>query len=268
MITSVAGLTPNRLFQWLLALLIAAGAFFGLAPLLLPKLFADLFGFVGSDTLMYRIAGAATFCYAVGLGLGWRASWPSLRVAIASTGVFNLGSLFACALAIAGGNAQWIVYVITAASVLFTVGCFYFVARPPTDRPAADAATDRPIAGWITALFVIGTASALFFGIAALLLAGPFGRTLGYPGMDDFIYRQGGAATLGAGVGGVMVLLDRRWLTARIPTVMALAFNSLSVIAVLLDIAAGTVQPIAYVILGAASLVTVGTTLALSRGGR
>lgn len=249
-------------------LLIAAGAFFGLAPFLVPSQFASIFGFVGSDTLMYRIAGAATFGYGVGLALGYRASWPSLRVAIAATGVFNLGSLLACALAIAAGNTQPVVFLITAASLLFAPACLYYVYRPPTNRPAAPSSDDHPLATWVTALYVIGMASALFFGVAALLLAGPFGHSLGYPGMDDFIYRQGGAATLGAGVGGVLVLLDRNWLTARIPTIMALTFNGLSLIAVLLDIAAGTVQPIAYVILGAAGLVTVGTALAVYRGGR
>jgi len=260
--------TTDRLFPWLLLALIAAGAFFGLAPFLLPKQFADLTGFAGTDMLMYRLAGAATFGYGVGLAVGYRASWPSLRVGIGATAVFNLGSLYACALAIARGGTQPVVYLITAASLLFSAACLYYFMRPPMDRPAPPAEEDRPLATWVTALFVIGTASALFFGLAALFLAGSFGKSLGYPGMDDFIYRQGGAATLGAGVGGVLVLLDRRWVTARIATVMALTFNGLSVVAVLLDIAAGTVQPIAYVILAAASLVTVGTVVALWRGGR
>ena len=260
--------TGNRLFPVLLLLLIAAGAFFGLAPFLLPTQFASFFGFAGVDVLMYRLAGAATFAYAVGLALGYRAAWPELRVGIAATAVFNLGSLVACALAVAAGGSQWVVFVIALASILFSAACLYYYSRPPTDRGAASAADDRPIATWITALFVIGTLSALFFGVAALFVAGSFGHSLGYPGMDDFIYRQGGAATLGAGVGGVLVLMDRRWSAARIPTVMALTFNGLSVIAVLFDIAAGTVQPIAYVILAAAALVTVGTALALYRNGR
>ena len=260
--------TGDRLFPVLLLLLIAAGAFFGLAPFLLPTQFASFFGFAGVDTLMYRIAGAATFGYAVGLALGYRASWPELRVGIAATAVFNLGSLIACALAIAAGATPWVVFLITLASLVFASSCLYCYSRPPTDSGAAPAADDRPIATWITALFVIGTLSALFFGVAALFIAGSFGRSLGYPGMDDFIYRQGGAATLGAGIGGVLVLMDRRWSAARIPTVMALTFNGLSVIAVLLDVAAGTAQPIAYVILAAAALVTVGTAAALMRGGR
>jgi hypothetical protein len=127
---------------------------------------------------------------------------------------------------------------------------------------------DHSLAPWVTALFVVGTVSALFFGLAALVPAGDFGQAIGYPGMDDFIYRQGGAATLGAGVGGVLILLDRRWVTARLATIMAISFNGLSVVAVLLDIYAGTAQPIAYVILAAASLVTLGSALALVRNGR
>jgi hypothetical protein len=260
--------TGNRLFPVLLLLLIAAGAFFGLAPFLLPTQFASFFGFAGADVLMYRIAGAATFGYAVGLAVGYRASWPELRVGIAATAVFNLGSLLACALAVAAGATPWVVFLIAIASLVFVPACLYYYSRPPTDRASGPADDDRPIAMWVTALFVIGTLSALVFGVAALFIAGSFGHSLGYPGMDDFIYRQGGAATLGAGVGGVLVLMDRRWSTARIATVMALTFNGLSVIAVLLDIAAGTAQPIAYVILAAAALVTVGTAAALMRGGR
>jgi hypothetical protein len=258
----------DRLFSWLLVLLIAAGAFFGLAPFLLPTQFAALFGFAGSDVLMYRIAGAATFGYGVGLAAAYRASWPELRVAIASTGVFNLGSLVACALAIATGGTQPVVYLIAVASLLFAPACLYFVARPPGNRPVLPAADDYPLATWVVALFVIGTLSALVFGVAALVIAGPFGHSLGYPGLDDFIYRQGGAATLGAGIGGIMVLLNRRWVSARVPTLMALVFNGLSVVAVLLDIYSGSAQPIAFVILGAAALVTVGTTAALIRQGR
>jgi hypothetical protein len=268
MIRNVEGVPRERAFSGLLVLLVAAGAFFGLAPFVAPTLFADLTGFAGEDLLMYRLAGAATFGYAVGLIVGFRASWPELRVPIAATAVFNLCSIFACALAIASGRAQPVVFVILLASVLFSGACLYFLARPPTDRPAAPALDDHGLAPWVTALFAVGTASALFFGILALVPAGSFGHFLGYPGLDDFIYRQGGAATLGAGVGGAMVLLDRRWVTARIPAVMALTFNGLSVGAVLLDIAAGTVQPIAYLILAAAALVTVGAALALLRHGR
>jgi hypothetical protein len=48
---------------------------------------------------------------------------------------------------------------------------------------------------------------------------------------------------------------------------MGLVFNGLSVIAALIEISAGA-KPIAWLILGAASLVTVGAALAIARRGR
>jgi hypothetical protein len=258
----------DRFFPVLLVLLAGAGAFFGLAPFLAPAQFAQLFGFAGVDTFGYRIAGAASFGYSVGLAIGFRASWRELRVPIAATAVFNLGSLLACVLAIAATGAQPVVYLIFLASLIFAPACLYYVARPPANRPATPANLDHPLAQWVVALFVIGTLAALFFGTATLLLGGDFGKILGYPGMDTFVYRQGGAATLGAGIGGVLVLLDRNWATARLPALMALTFNGLSVIAALLDIAAGTAQPVTWLILAAAGLVTVGSAVALTRQGR
>jgi hypothetical protein len=261
-------LVMDRYFRVLLVLLAAAGAFFGLAPFLAPAQFAQLFGFAGVDTFGYRIAGAASFGYAVGLAVGFRASWRELRVPIAATAVFNLGSLLACVLAIVAGSPQWVVFLILAASLVFAPACLYFLSRLPTDRPSTPADLDHPLAQWVVGLFLIGTLAALFFGIATLLFGGDFGKMLGYPGMDSFVYRQGGAATLGAGIGGVMVLMSRNWAAARLPALMALTFNGLSVIAALLDIAAGTAQPVTYLILTAAGLVTVGSVVALMRQGR
>lgn len=258
----------NRYFSVLLALLAVAGAFFGLAPFLAPAQFAQFFGFAGVDTFGYRIAGAASFGYAVGLTVGFRASWRELRVPIAATAVFNLGSLLACALAIVAGSPQWVVFLILAASIVFAPACLYFLSRPPANRPATPAELDHPLARWVVGLFLIGTLAALFFGTATLLLGGDFGKILGYPGMDSFVYRQGGAATLGAGIGGALVLMNRNWAYARLPAISALTFNGLSVIAAILDIAAGTAQPVTYLILAAAGVVTVGSVAALLRNGR
>jgi hypothetical protein len=253
----------DRLFSWLLVLLIAAGAFFGLAPFLAPALFASVSGFKGTDVFMYRLAGAATFGYAVGLAVGFRAGWTALRIPIAATFVFNLASIGACAAAIAAG-AQPVVFLILAASILFTSATGYFLVRPPEDRWRAD---DPGLASWVTALFLIGMLAAAFFGLAPLILGGAFGHALGYSGDDDFVYRQAGAATLGTAVGGLLVLLSRRWARARIAAIMALTFNALSVVAAVLEIAAGG-QPVAWLILAAAALVTVGMSAAIMRGGR
>jgi hypothetical protein len=263
----VEGWTVARSYRVLLALLIVAGWFFGLAPFLAPKQFADATGFLGTDTFTYRIAGAATFAYGVGLLLGWRASWAEMRIPFIATFVFNLCSIFACIAAILGGNAQWIVFVILLASILFTAGTGYFIYRPLAGAPPGGGPPN--LAQWVMGLFAVGTVAALFFGVATLVLAGAFGKAVGASGADDFIYRQAGSATMGAGIGGVFVLMARRWESARLPAVMSLVFNGLSVVAAILQIGTGTGGTvIAWVILAAASLVTVGSMLAIHRRGQ
>ncbi len=259
------GVTAARAYRVLLALLIVAGWFFGLAPFLAPRQFADATGFAGTDIFVYRIAGAATFAYGVGLLLGWRASWAEMRIPFIATFVFNLCSIFACLAAILAGNAQWIVFVILLASILFTAGTGYFIVRPLDGAPGGGGPAN--LAQWVMALFVIGTLAALFFGAASLVLAGAFGKNVGATGADDFIYRQAGSATMGAAIGGVAVLMARRWESARLPTVMSLVFNGLSVVAAILQIGTNATA-ISWVVLVAATLVTVGSALALYRRGQ
>jgi hypothetical protein len=265
------GARDDWILRGLLALLIAAGAFFGLAPLLAPAEFARLTGFAGTDVFLYRLAGAASVGYAAGLAAGWRANWDEIRIPIASTFVFNAASIVACVVAILGG-AQPVVFVILAASILFTIATGYFLRRPPGSRlaGASDAAArgyGARLPAWITGLFVIGTLAALVFGLAPLVLGGQFGQLLGYSGHDDFVYRQGGAATFGAAAGGYLVLRARTWIAARIPALMAVTFNGLAVIAAVIEIAGGG-QPIAWVILAAAGLTTLGMGAALIRQSR
>ena len=258
----------NRIFQPLLWLLILAGAFFGLAATIAPSTFADLTGFKGTDLFTYRLAGAATFAYAIGLVAGTRASWVELRIPIASTLAFNAASIFACVLAIIGGGAQWLVYVILLASLVFTAGTYQLLREPPLEAAGkARAELERPIATWLVALYVIGVAAAAVFGLGPLLLGGQFGVLVGASGDDSFVYRQAGAATLGAAVGGILVLRSRRWSATRLPTLMAVTFNGLSLIAAIVEIIRGG-QPIAFLILGAAGLTTVGMGLALARKGQ
>ncbi len=261
------GMTAERAYRGLLALLIVAGWFFGLAPFLAPKQFADATGFAGTDIFVYRIAGAATFAYGVGLLLGWRASWAEMRIPFIATFVFNLCSIFACLAAILVGGAQWIVFVIILASILFTAGTGYFIMRPPAGAQAGGGPSN--LAQWVLGLFAIGAIAALFFGAASLVMAGAFGKQMGASGAADFIYRQAGSATMGAGIGGVFVLMARRWESARLPAIMALVFNALSVVAALAQIAGGTGGTgIAWVVLAAASLVTVGSALTIYRRGQ
>jgi hypothetical protein len=261
-------MSSDRIFRPLLWLLIAAGAFFGLATLIAPATFASLTGFAGTDLFTYRLAGAATFAYAAGLTAGSRASWAELRIPIASTLVFNAASIFACLLAIVAGGVQLIVFVILLASIVFTYGTAQLLRQPPMLAAGkARAELERPVAQWVYVLFAIGVAAAAVFGLGPLLLGGQFGVIVGATGNDSFVYRQAGAATLGAAVGGYLVLRSRRWSAARIPALMAVTFNGLSVIAALIELASGA-QPVAYLILAAAAFTTVGMALALYRRGR
>ena len=259
----------RRLRDPLLVLLILAGLFFGLAPLFLPKQFGDVTGFQAQDLFVYRLAGAATLGYGVALLLGFRAPWRELRIIVASTAVFNAASIAACLVAIAQGGAQWLVYVSLLASILFTAGTLLMLANPPEmARDEAGVGGTPDAAPWIVALFAIGVLASLVFGLGPLILGGGFGRALGFPGFDDFIYRQAGAATAGACVGGILVLLSRKWPEIRLAAVAALTFNLASAIAAVVEIARGQAEPVTYVIFGAASLVTIGMALALQRGGR
>jgi hypothetical protein len=256
----------NRIFRPLLWLLILAGGFFGLAAFIAPATFADLTGFRGTDPFTYRLAGAATFAYAVGLAAGTRASWVELRIPIASTLAFNLASIAACLIALIGGGAQPIVFVILLASLVFSVGTAQLLRQPP-NAGKARAELERPIADWLVALYVIGLAAAAVFGLGPLLLGGQFGVLMGASGDDPFVYRVAGAATLGAAVGGFLVLQSRRWSATRLPTLMAVTFNGLSVIAAIVEIIRGA-QPVAWLILAAAGVTTIGMGLALARKGR
>lgn len=258
----------NRIFQPLLWLLILAGAFFGLAATIAPATFASLTGFAGTDLFTYRLAGAATFAYAIGLVAGTRASWVELRIPIAATLTFNAASILACLVAINAGGAQAIVFVILLASVVFTAGTWQLLREPPLAAAGkARAELERPIASWLVALYVVGVAAAAMFGLGPLILGGQFGVLVGASGDDPFVYRQAGAATLGAAVGGILVLRSRRWSATRLPTLMAVTFNGLSLIAAIVELIRGG-PPIALLILAAAGVTTIGMGLALARRGR
>src|SRR5437660_737619 len=82
----------------LLVIPLLAGAFFGLLPLLSPDAFAALTaGIPATDPFIYRLAGAASFGYAVALALGLRqGTWAAVRLLVIAVLTFNLASLYAC----------------------------------------------------------------------------------------------------------------------------------------------------------------------------
>jgi hypothetical protein len=258
----------TRIFRPLLWLLILACGFLGLACTIAPATFASLAGFAGTDVFAYRLAGAALFAYAAGLTAGSRASWAELRIPIASTFAFGAATMLACLVSLVSGGAQLTVVLILALAIAFTAFAGRVLREPPIAAAGkARAELERPIAPWVIGLFTVGVAAAAVFGLGPLLLGGEFGKLVGATGDDPFVYRFAGAATFGAAAGGVLVLQSRRWSAARLPALMAVTFNGLSVIAAIIEIL-GDGAPVAYLILAAAGLTTVGMTLALYRRGR
>src|SRR5438552_6384571 len=106
-------MTLSSVEKWLLAIPLAGGTVFGLAPLVVPAQFAAMTGYSGQDPYVYRLAGAATFGYAVALWLGIRrGDFPGLRAVIGATVAFNIVSLLASAVEIVAGRAQPVVFLI------------------------------------------------------------------------------------------------------------------------------------------------------------
>lgn len=247
-----------------LALPIAAGFVFGLLPLLVPAQFASVSGFPGHDTYVYRLAGAATLGYGVGLALALREGrWVPVRPLVAAVLIFNLASLFACVVAIFEGTATWIVYLITVASVLLAVGTALLLIRHPR---AAKAQPD------ISPVFVLLlgalSAVALVTGLLPLVVPVQYGHLFGFQATDVFLYRQAGAATLGYAAMGALLLTMRRWSEIRFGIVMAVVFNAAAFIVSALYLILGGAYWAPLVIGPASLLATVVGVLAILREGR
>jgi hypothetical protein len=215
----------SRAERLLLLIPVAGGAVFGaLAYLAEPSIVATL-GYTASDQYVYRLAGAASLGYVVALAVTIRdGSWAAARWVVAATLAFNVVSLGACAIEIWRGRAQPVVYVILAASVVIVAITVVLLVRYRAPEVRADAAR------WIVWATGIGIASAAIFGVLALLpevSAAP----AGYTGVDVFVWRQAGAATLGYAVMGVGELSTRRWAEMRSPAIMGTVFNGLAFVA-------------------------------------
>jgi len=248
----------------LLALPMLGGIVFGILPLFFSKLLAALTGAPGNDPYIYWLAGAATFGYAVALGMGLRqAAWAPLRLVAAAVLTFNLGSLYACAMEIAGGQAQPLVYLILLASLGFIAISASLLRR--RGAPLAGAPDTAP---WMVWFLWIATLLAATFGLLALLVPYLFGTIFGFQATDLLLYRQGGAATLGYAVMGVLELRSRRWEELRLPAIMAGMFNGVSFLSSVVAIATGQGGWLVYPVALASFGVTAGCIAALRRQGR
>ncbi len=257
----------SGLERWLLALPFAGGLVFGLFPFLVPVAFASFTGFSGNDPFIYRLAGAATFGYAVALALGLQqGTWAAVRLVVIAVLTFNLASLYACSFELlspsTNGGVKPIVFLILATSIAIVAICGGLLSRHRTDaRPTPN------IAPWVGRFIVVATILALVFGLTPLFYP-QLNHLFGFKVTDLFLYRQAGAATLGYAVMGVFELRSRNWQEIRWPIVMAAVFNGLSFLAALLTLILGESLLLPALVAVATLCVTVAAIVVLrTRGG-
>ena len=114
-------------------------------------------------------------------------------------------------------------------------------------------------------LLLLPTAGGLVFGLFPLLLGGSFGATFGAPGNDSFIYRLGGAATLGYAIALIMGLRQGDWASLRLVVAATLTFNLASIFACVMQLMTGGTNIIVYLILGTSIAITAICTWMLNR---
>jgi len=261
---AVAGTPSQTNERWLLLLPIAAGIFFGLGPFLLGASSGPLFGYAGNDSFLYRLAGAACAGYPVGLALGLRQQyWPALRLPVIATLVFNIGSLFACAVEILGGRPAPIVYVITLASIIFVAITLRLLTREGSVPRSTPDITSRT-----RLVMVLGGVLAASFGLLPLLLPAQLSQMVGLKGTDVFVIRQGGAASLGYAVMAIFALRSGVWREIHLMNLMGFVFNGLAFIASIIALISGD-RLLIVVVIGAASLLyTILPILTAQRSGK
>jgi len=255
----------SSLERILLILPIAGGLVFGVLPFLLGGEFGRILGFSGDDTFIYRLAGAATFGYAVALIMGLRqGDWAPLRLVVIGTLAFNLASYSACALQLMAGHTNLIIYLILGTSIVITAITFWML-----NRHSGEMQMESDLSTWYIRFITLGTVLSGIFGLMPLFTPVLGAQLLGFHGTDVFLIRQAGAASLGYAVIGILVIRSSvAWLEVRLPLIMALIFNGFSFIDNM--IAVFSSEPMLIIIvIGAASLfVTVVGTIAYQRKGQ
>jgi hypothetical protein len=254
----------SNLERILLLLPLAGGLVFGALPFLLGGAFGKAFGSPGNDSFIYRLAGAATFGYAVALTLGLRRrDWAPLRLVVIATLIFNLASMFACVVELLAGDTNIFVYLILGTSIAITAITAWIL-----NRHAGGEGSSMDVSPWFIRFIILGTILSAAFGLLPLLIPALGAKLLGFHGTDVFLIRQAGAASLGYAVIGALGIRSGAWQERTLTMIMALVFNGFSFIASVIALFSG--EPVLItVVIGAASLfVTIVGTIAYQRKGQ
>jgi len=110
----------------ILALATISAATFGLLPLLVPSVFASLFGQVGTDTWVLRLAGAGCLGYATaGVASLMAPGYRVVRLQNFAAITFNALGAASAWLAIVTGGGGLLAPVVAAAATFFTVALIW-----------------------------------------------------------------------------------------------------------------------------------------------
>lgn len=252
-------------FRVLLILQLAAAAWFGLFPYLAPALSADSAGYIGSEPLIYRLAGAAALGYAVAAAAALSApAWHRFRIPAAASYAFNGGAVVAALITLFEGDDNFWVWFIVIAASAFVVTIGYVTRRDQGSPAPAEPVLQRGA----RVLLMLATLAAAIFGLVPLFAAEWFAALGGFEPVDLFVYRLAGAATFGYAFAGYLSLQSGRWEAIRVQNLAAITFNGLSAIAALMYVMAGGTALGAWVILVAATAFTLGLLVLQVRRGR
>jgi hypothetical protein len=112
----------SRTALGIIGLATLSAAVFGLLPLVVPELFAKLFGLPGTDVYLYRLAGAATLGYATAGWLELRAGrLGPIRVQNLAAIAFNALGALASLVALLHGYGGLLAPVVLVAATFFAI---------------------------------------------------------------------------------------------------------------------------------------------------
>jgi hypothetical protein len=236
----------------------------GLPLYVFPRPFARIADLAGDDTFVYELGGAAMLGYAVALALGMRGGlWLPIRFIVLATYVFAAIAFLAGFVSFASNQINGFVVLFS----LWAVVVAWALAQILVAHRGA-VAGPRDVAMWVVVVLVLATISAAVFGLGPQL-PGPFASFMGYRGSDEYIYRLAGAACFGYAVMGIQELRSLHWDDMRLPSVMALIFNSLAFIGAVFEILApGRATLLAVLVALAAGFFTVALAAILVRRAR
>ena len=119
--------TPARA---ILVLATISAATFGLLPLLVPSVFASVFGLDGTDAWVFRLAGAACLGYATaGIASLMAAGYRHVRLQNLASIAFNGLAAVSALLAVASGDGGMLAPIVAVAASFFTVTLIWIDRR-------------------------------------------------------------------------------------------------------------------------------------------